>query len=102
MLIAGVGYRNLRDLSVGPVLMDRLGQVAWPYGVEVEDLSYGPVGVMHTLDARPLCAHHLRRWGEAPPAARWRLLLPLGASTARSAGGSGARRGGRYRSHQPG
>ena len=44
MLIASVGYRNLRDLSVGPVLMDRLGQVAWPYGVEVEDLSYGPVG----------------------------------------------------------
>ena len=52
MLIAGVGYRNLRDLSLGPVLADRLAQDAWPPGVEVEDLSYGPIGVMHHLDER--------------------------------------------------
>jgi hydrogenase maturation protease len=51
-LIASVGYRNLRDMSLGPVLSDRLGQKAWPYGVEVEDLSYGPVAVMHSLDER--------------------------------------------------
>jgi len=50
ILIAGVGYRNLRDLSLGPVLMDRLAQDAWPHGVEVEDLSYGPISVMHSLD----------------------------------------------------
>jgi hypothetical protein len=52
ILIADVGYRNLRDMSLGPVLTDRLGQEAWPYGVEVEDLSYGPVAVMHSLDGR--------------------------------------------------
>ena len=52
MLIAGVGYRNLRDMSLGPVLADRLSQYAWPPGVEVEDLSYGPIGVMHHLDER--------------------------------------------------
>jgi hydrogenase maturation protease len=52
ILIAGVGYRNLRDLSLGPVLTDRLSQDAWPQGVEVEDLSYGPIGVMHNLDER--------------------------------------------------
>ena len=50
ILIAGVGYRNLRDLSLGPMLMDRLAQDAWPHGVEVEDLSYSPVSVMHSLD----------------------------------------------------
>jgi hydrogenase maturation protease len=50
ILIAGVGYRNLRDLSLGPVLTDRLSQDTWPPGVEVEDLSYGPIGVMHHLD----------------------------------------------------
>jgi hydrogenase maturation protease len=50
ILIAGVGYRNLRDMSFGPVLMDRLAQAAWPHGVEVEDLSYGPISVMHSLD----------------------------------------------------
>lgn len=53
VLIAGVGYRNLRDLSVGPILMDRLKKEEWPPGFDVEDLSYGPVGVMHNLDDRP-------------------------------------------------
>lgn len=52
VLIAGVGYRHLRDLSVGPVLAERLAQEAWPSGVEVEDLSGGPIDVMHHLDAR--------------------------------------------------
>jgi hydrogenase maturation protease len=52
ILIAGVGYRNLRDMSVGPVLTDQLGQESWPSGVEVEDLSYGPVAVMQSLDER--------------------------------------------------
>jgi hydrogenase maturation protease len=52
ILIAGVGYRNLRDMSLGPVLVDQFGQEVWPLGVEVEDLSYGPVTVMHSLDER--------------------------------------------------
>jgi hydrogenase maturation protease len=52
ILIAGVGYRNLRDMSLGPVLMDQLEEEPWPHGVEVEDLSYGPVPVMHCLDER--------------------------------------------------
>lgn len=52
VLVAGVGYRLLRDLSFGPLLMDRLARERWPEGVEIEDLSYGPVGVMHNLDSR--------------------------------------------------
>ena len=52
MLVAGVGYRNLRDVSFGPVLMDRLARQPWPDGVDIEDLSYGPVPVMHSLDER--------------------------------------------------
>lgn len=53
VLIAGVGYTNLRDLSVGPVLVERLSALDWPEGVEVEDLGYGPIGVMHALGERP-------------------------------------------------
>lgn len=53
VLIAGVGYRNLRDLSLGPLLIDRLQQSEWPDGIEVEDLSYGPIAIMHSLDERP-------------------------------------------------
>lgn len=52
VLVGGVGYRNLSDLSLGPYLIDRLKDQSWPPGVDVEDLSYGPIGVMHNLDAR--------------------------------------------------
>jgi Ni,Fe-hydrogenase maturation factor len=52
ILIAGIGYRELRDLSLGPVLMDRLAQDGWPAGIEVADLSYSPIAVLHTLDER--------------------------------------------------
>jgi hydrogenase maturation protease len=54
VLIAGVGYGNLRDLSVGAVLSDRLTEFVWPEGVEVEDWSYGPIAIVHRLkEAEP-------------------------------------------------
>jgi hydrogenase maturation protease len=53
-LIAGVGYRNLRDLSFGPLVADRLRRLAWPSSVEIDDLSYGPISVVHRFqDRRP-------------------------------------------------
>jgi hydrogenase maturation protease len=42
-LIAGVGYRNLRDLSAGNTIIDTLLEMDWPFSVEIEDLSYGPM-----------------------------------------------------------
>jgi len=53
VLVAGVGYSNLRDLSVGPALVGRLRQRPWPAGVEVEDLSYGAIHVLHWLQEGP-------------------------------------------------
>ena len=53
VLVGGIGYRNLRDMSLGPLLIDRLQQTSWRDGVDVEDLSYGPIGIMHSLDERP-------------------------------------------------
>ena len=53
VLVGGVGYRFLRDLSFGPLLTDGLQKEAWPDGVEIEDLSYGPVAILHNFDARP-------------------------------------------------
>jgi hydrogenase maturation protease len=83
ILIAGVGYHNLRDLSFGPALMDRLAQDDWPPGVEVADLSYSPIRVMHSLDEHGLydrmifvagvCRHrppgsvYCYRWGHQLP-----------------------------------
>jgi hydrogenase maturation protease len=48
-LIAGVGYSNLSDLSVGPIVAAQLGKEEWPGHIEVDDLSYGPVAVVHRL-----------------------------------------------------
>lgn len=49
VLIAGVGYPNLSDGSVGPVLAARLQAQAWPPGVEVQDYSFGAIDAVHRL-----------------------------------------------------
>ncbi len=51
VLIGGVGYTNLRDMSVGPMLVERLRRSAWPDGVDIEDLSAGAIHVLHALQA---------------------------------------------------
>ena len=70
-LIAGVGYSNLSDLSAGPIAAARLRHEAWPARVEVDDLSYGPVAVVH-------------RFAEASPPYR-RLVLVGAADRGRKA-----------------
>ena len=53
-LIAGVGYSNLSDLSAGPLVAARLRREQWPEHVEVDDLSYGPIAVVHRfVEAAP-------------------------------------------------
>ena len=44
-VIGGVGYRNLRDHSLGIMMSDELEAQAEPPGLLVEDLSYGPVAI---------------------------------------------------------
>ena len=45
VVIGGVGYRNLRDHSLGIVMSDELEALARPPQLMVEDLCYGPVAV---------------------------------------------------------
>jgi hydrogenase maturation protease len=52
VLVGGVGYRNLRDGSVGIHVIERLAERACD-GVEVEDVSYHPVGLSQNLQERP-------------------------------------------------
>lgn len=52
MLVGGVGYRFLRDESVGLHITDRIAGRA-PAGVEVEDLGYHAVGFLQNLQERP-------------------------------------------------
>ena len=56
-VIGGVGYRNMRDLSVGPVLTARMAEMAWPPHVSVDDdLSFGPIAIVQRFQATPdLC-----------------------------------------------
>lgn len=82
--MGGVGYPDLRDFSVGPVLAGRLAAEAWPREVTVEDLSYNPVAVVHRLqEAAPpfgrLVLVGAMRRGRAPgslAAYRWDRVLP--------------------------
>jgi len=53
VLVAGVGYRNLRDHSIGVAVADRLVDHVWPGDVIVEDLSYNPIAVVQRLEDEP-------------------------------------------------
>ena len=82
MLVGGVGYRFLRDDSVGPYIADRLAERA-ANGLEVEDLSYHPVGLTQNLQEREpydrLVLVAAVRRGRAPgtvEAYRWSGELP--------------------------
>ena len=53
VIVAGVGYRNLRDHSIGVEVVDRLAQGSWSEDVVVEDLSYNPIAVVQRLQDEP-------------------------------------------------
>lgn len=53
ILLAGVGYSHLSDLSFGPHLVERLREMAWPDDVQIEDLSYGPITVVQWFQDDP-------------------------------------------------
>lgn len=53
ILIAGVGYQYLGDLSFGPLLVDRLRERTLPEHVQVEDLSFGPIAVVQWFQDDP-------------------------------------------------
>lgn len=53
LLIAGVGYPDISDLSFGPKLVERLRDVPLPPGVQIEDLSYGPIPILHWFEDEP-------------------------------------------------
>lgn len=49
VVVGGVGYRNLRDHSLGIAMSDELEPLARPPALVVEDLSYNPVAVAQWL-----------------------------------------------------
>jgi hydrogenase maturation protease len=67
VIVGGVGYRNLRDHSIGVAVSDRLESRAWGDDVCVEDLSYNPIAVVQRL-------------GDEPPARRFQRAILVGAA----------------------
>ena len=53
ILIAGVGYQHLSDLSFGPKLVERLRDMTWPDEVRIEDFGYGPIAILHWFEESP-------------------------------------------------
>lgn len=49
ILVGGVGYTFLGDLSFGAILVERLRRLPWPSSVAIEDVSYNPITVMDWL-----------------------------------------------------
>jgi hydrogenase maturation protease len=89
VIVAGVGYRNLRDHSVGVIVVERLLARSWPSNVAVEDLSYNPIAVIQRLEDEPAGCRFARavfvagvQRGVRPPgsvtAYRWDSVLPGG------------------------
>ncbi len=53
VLIGGVGYQNMRDLSVGPNVVPALAELEWDEGTEIVHLHFGPIHVVQWLEERP-------------------------------------------------
>lgn len=51
VLVSGIGYSNLGDMSFGRVLLSTLVEMDWPPHVHVEDLNYGPIMIYQMLEA---------------------------------------------------
>jgi len=52
ILIAGLGYANMSDYSFGDRLIALMKKRTLPEGVEVDDWSYGPIFITHSLAER--------------------------------------------------
>lgn len=53
VFVGGLGYRNLRDHSLGLAVVERLFSREWPVDVVVEDASYNPIALVQRFEDEP-------------------------------------------------
>ncbi len=53
ILVAGVGYSDLSDLSFGPKLIERLREMEWPADVLIDDFSSAPMPNLEWFEESP-------------------------------------------------
>jgi hypothetical protein len=46
ILIGSIGYHNLSNHSIGPVLLPELQKIDWPDGVDLEEMNWGPIAIV--------------------------------------------------------
>lgn len=51
ILIGTVGYHNLRNHSIGPVLLPQLQKMDWRDGVDVEEMNWGPIAIIQKFQS---------------------------------------------------
>lgn len=71
VLVSGIGYSNMSDLSFGRVLLERLENMDWSENVRVEDLNFGPIMIYQWLEETPvkfdkMVLLHAAKRGRAP------------------------------------
>ncbi len=54
VLVSGIGYSNMSDMSFGRVLLGELEQSKWPDNIHVEDLNFGPIMIYQWLEESPV------------------------------------------------
>jgi len=54
VLVSGIGYSNMSDLSFGRVLYGEMAEMTWPEHVHVEDLNFGPVMIYQWFEESPV------------------------------------------------
>ena len=54
VLVSGIGYSNMSDLSFGRALLDELEKLSWPENVRVEDLNFGPIMIYQWFEETPV------------------------------------------------
>lgn len=52
MLIGSVGYHNLSNYSVGPILLPVLRDMDWPENITIEELHWGPIAIVQYLESQ--------------------------------------------------
>ncbi len=54
ILIGTIGYHNLRNHSIGPVLLTQLQKMDWPKGVDLEEMNWGPIAIVQKFQTLPV------------------------------------------------
>lgn len=50
-LIGTIGYHNLGNHSIGPLLFSMLAAMDWPEHVQVEEMNWGPIAIVQSFQA---------------------------------------------------